>query len=80
MSQDMPYAWTYVSFFAVGVAQWPLLMGITLPLYSAAFGSGGPQKPTLTPFSLEDYGATVLGFAGIVIAHFADTQLFEYMS
>ena len=32
--------WYFISFFAVGLAQHPMIIGISLPLYSVCFGPG----------------------------------------
>ena len=66
--------WYFVSFFAVGVAQHPMIVGISLPLYSIHFG-----KDASLPWGLLDTIATILCICGILIAYFADTQLREYM-
>lgn len=37
MAKDMPRSWPLVSFLAVGVAQQPMLVGLTLPAYAVHF-------------------------------------------
>lgn len=60
-------AWYVVGFFAVGVAQHPMIVGISLPLYSVRFG------PTAqTPWCLFDTIATILSLLGVLIAMISD--------
>lgn len=66
--------WYVISFFAVGVAQHPMIVGISLPLYSVQFG---PKADT--PWGLFDTIATLLSLLGILIAFIADNQLRAYM-
>lgn len=72
--------WWLISFFAVSVAQHPMLVGLTLP-FAAAFlpPSAAPDSPPWVAAAVVD--ATGIGccVAGIVIGYFADTQLFTYM-
>lgn len=75
MAMDMGRpVWYFVSFFAVGVAQHPMLVGISLPLYSVAFASGAES-----PFGWLDYVATILCATGILVACVADNQLRNFM-
>eukprot|EP00854_Cymbomonas_tetramitiformis_P021046 gene21046-25255_t len=71
MAKENPRSWWLLSFFAVGLAQQPMLCGITLPLYSTNFSS--------TPFSFCDLAATALCLSGLTIAGFADNQLRNFM-
>ena len=53
-----------------------MLLGITLPLWAIHFADAAS-----TPFGTAvDIGATVLCCAGLLCAHFADTQLAEFMA
>lgn len=63
--------WPLVSFFAVGVAQHVLLVGITLPL-AAIHASAEPWGPL-------DWLAAGLAAAGLVLAWVADDQLAAFM-
>ena len=77
MSQDYanpPIKWYLISFFVVGVAQHPMLVGISLPLYSVCFSSEAEK-----PLGVLDCVATVLCLLGLTIAYFADNQLRAYM-
>jgi len=72
MQRDGPRSWPVVSFFAVGLAQQPMLVGITLPAYTIHFVS--------TPsFDVYDGIIAACCAAGILIAAVADNQLREYM-
>ena len=71
MAGDMPRAWWLVSFFAVGIAQQPMLIGIMLPAYTIHFVS--------SPLGWVD--ALAIGFAisGLLTAWVSDNQLRRYM-
>ncbi|EKX53609.1 hypothetical protein GUITHDRAFT_64145 [Guillardia theta CCMP2712] len=72
MAKEHPSAWWILSFFAVGLAQQPMLfVGISLPLYSTAFSN--------KQWNLIDSIATMLCLKGILIAFVADNQLYRYM-
>eukprot|EP00746_Dinoflagellata_sp_MGD_P069611 gnl/MRDRNA2_/MRDRNA2_284987_c0_seq1.p1 gnl/MRDRNA2_/MRDRNA2_284987_c0~~gnl/MRDRNA2_/MRDRNA2_284987_c0_seq1.p1 ORF type:complete len:324 (+),score=41.52 gnl/MRDRNA2_/MRDRNA2_284987_c0_seq1:66-974(+) len=64
--------WWYISFFAVNLAQHPMLVGMTLPLCAAMIGS---------PVALGsvDFLGFLCCITGIVVAYYADIQLHEYM-
>lgn len=66
-------SFSIVSFFAVSVAQHPMLVGMTLPLCATCLG-------TSEPLSVLDVVAFFCCAAGISIAHIADAQLFAYMA
>lgn len=62
------YGWPYwyaISFFAVGVAQHPMIVGISLPLYSVQFGED-------LPWDYQDTIITILCLTGIAYACIAD--------
>lgn len=63
--------WWWISFFAVYVSQQIFLMGICLPMY--AIHSSNKSWDTW------DSIATFTCMTGIVIAYFADTQLYEFV-
>jgi len=70
MSQDFgkpPMKWYVISFFAVGIAQHPMIVGISLPLYSVCFGSEAAK-----PFGVLDFVATFFCLMGLMVAYFAD--------
>ena len=71
MAKEMPNTWKYISFFAVGVAQQPMLMGITLPAYTVHFVDA--------PLGLIDIIATIGCIIGIAVAWRSDNELREYM-
>ena len=60
--------------FVVGVAQHPMIVGISLPLYSVRFGID-----SATPFGWLDVVATILCVVGILIAYISDNQLRAYV-
>ena len=68
-----PY-WYLVSFFVVGLAQHPMIVGISLPLYSVRFGAESSRE-----FGVLDAVATVMCVSGILIATISDNQLRNYV-
>lgn len=72
MAVDYPRLWPLLSFFAVGLAQQPMLIGISLPAYSVHFIEA--------PLSLLDALATVGCVAGLAVAWIADNELRVYMT
>lgn len=66
--------WYFVSFFAVGISQHPMIVGISLPLYSVRFGPNAGSD-----FTVLDGVAAVLCVAGLVVAFLADNQLRTFM-
>ena len=71
MARENPRWWWLISFFAVGLAQQPMLVGISLPAYSI--------HSTDLPWSAVDWVATITCVVGLSVAYTADTQLFNYM-
>lgn len=60
-------AWYFMAFLTVGLAQHPMVVGISLPLYSVRFG------PTSdTDLCWLDIIATVFSLVGIIIAWVSD--------
>lgn len=72
MSQQYGKQWWWVSFFAVYVSQQMFLIALSLPLYAV--------HTVNQPLNMWDLVATVVCLCGIVIAYFADTQLYEFVS
>lgn len=66
--------WYILSFFVVGVAQHPMIVGISLPLYSVRFGINSEKA-----FGVLDVIAVILCLAGIGIAMVSDNQLRAYV-
>ena len=66
--------WYFMSFFAVGFAQYPMVVGISLPLYSVRFGQYADK-----PWNALDWVATILCTLGILIAYISDNQLRQFM-
>ena len=62
--------WWLVSFFAVGIAQQPLLVGVTMPVAAAHIGVGS-QAPT----QWTDYFFSALALVGIAIGEHSDRTL-----
>jgi len=72
MAMDYPKLWPLLSFFAVGVAQQPMLVGITLPAYTIHFVDA--------PFGeWYDYLAIACSVAGLFTAWLSDNQLRSFM-
>merc|ERR1712086_149228 len=71
MAEDNPRIWWILSFLAVGVAQQPMLIGITLPASSIHSSNA--------PFSVLDFVATFTCLFGLTLAYVADSQLYEFM-
>eukprot|EP00937_MAST-01D_sp_MAST-1D-sp2_P000366 g366.t1 len=74
MAKDWPRLWPVLSFFAVGLAQQPMLVGITLPAYTVHLSADAAR-----PFGAADAVATALCAAGLLVAKLADDQLRAYM-
>ena len=72
MARDMPRLWPLASFFAVGLAQQPMLVGITLPAAVA--------HTSALPLSALDALAFVGCVSGLLIACSADDTLYAYMN
>ncbi|CAL5029062.1 unnamed protein product [Urochloa decumbens] len=64
--------WWWMSFFAVYLSQQVFLIGICLPMYAIHSSN--------QPWNIWDVVATATCIAGIVIAHFADTQLHKFVT
>eukprot|EP00931_Biecheleriopsis_adriatica_P051418 TRINITY_DN29818_c0_g1_i1.p1 TRINITY_DN29818_c0_g1~~TRINITY_DN29818_c0_g1_i1.p1 ORF type:complete len:373 (-),score=48.48 TRINITY_DN29818_c0_g1_i1:177-1247(-) len=64
--------WWFTSFFAVSVAQHPMFVGMTLPLWPV-------MKAGAPPLGMLDLVAVTCCIAGITIGMFADNQLYDYM-
>lgn len=64
--------WAVTSFFVVSVAQQPMLVGMTLPVWA----SMRLDAPSL---GLMDAVAALCCISGILIGHIADNQLYAYM-
>ena len=73
MAKDFPRLWPVLSFFAVGLAQQPMLVGISLPAYSVHFASAAP-------LGVGDVVAVVGCLAGLYTAWRADNELRVYMT
>lgn len=71
MAYEYPCLWPLLSFFTVGVAQQPMLVGVTLPLFSVHFCSSG--------LVWTDVLAAALGLSGIGIAWHSDNTLHRFM-
>jgi len=59
--------WYFMSFLTVGIAQHPMIVGISLPLYSVQFGEDAEK-----PLNILDYLAIFLCLLGIYIAYISD--------
>jgi len=71
MAKDYPRAWWLLSFFAVGIAQQPMLVGITLPAYTIHFVDA--------PLGAADAVVALGCVGGLLTAWAADNQLRAYM-
>jgi len=72
MARDYPRLWPLLSFFAVGLAQQPMLLGITLPAYTV--------HSVAQPFGAWDVLWTALCVAGLLTARAADNELYAFMN
>jgi steroid 5-alpha reductase family enzyme len=73
MAKDYPRAWPLLSFFAVGLAQQPMLIGISLPAHAVHFASSAP-------LGMGD-GVVIVGcLVGLFTAWRADNELRAYMT
>ena len=66
--------WYFLSFLTVGFAQHPMIVGISLPLYSVRFGPYADKS-----WNALDYIATSFCILGIFIAYISDNQLREFV-
>ncbi|KAI3739314.1 hypothetical protein L2E82_29717 [Cichorium intybus] len=64
--------WWWISFFAVYLIQQVFLIGVCLPLYTI--------HTTKQPWNIWDIVAIFVCTSGILIAHFADTQLYTFVT
>ncbi|XP_008784730.1 uncharacterized protein C594.04c-like [Phoenix dactylifera] len=64
--------WWWVSFFTVYLSEQVFLIGICLPMYAIHSSDA--------PWSLWDSIATIACITGIVVAYFADTQLYDFVT
>ncbi|PWA75670.1 hypothetical protein CTI12_AA240820 [Artemisia annua] len=64
--------WWWASFFAVYLIQQVFLIGVCLPIYIVHVVN--------KPLNMWDFVAIVVCLSGIVIAYFADTQLYTFVS
>jgi steroid 5-alpha reductase family enzyme len=71
MAKENPKYWWFFSFFAVGLAQQPMLVGVSLPAYSVHF--------VQAEWNGVDTLACVVAVAGLLLAGVADNQLRVYM-
>jgi len=71
MAKENPNWWWLLSFFAVGLAQQPMLVGITLPAYSIHFSE--------KDFNFLDIIASIGCAFGLLIAFLADNELRRFM-
>ena len=72
MAADYPKLWPLLSFFAVGLAQQPMLLGISAPALAA--------HTDATPFGLADVLCALGCVTGLAVARLADNQLAAYMA
>ncbi|CAK0881750.1 unnamed protein product [Prorocentrum cordatum] len=83
MQRDYPRMWFVLSFFAVGLAQQPMLVGISWPLryllVAVAHEDGGADAHALLRLTAADVLWAGVCLSGIAIAFFADNQLRAYM-
>jgi steroid 5-alpha reductase family enzyme len=74
MRERFGVLWPFISFFAVSLAQHPMLVGMTLPL------AGCILDPTPALLGVWDVLAMACCCVGLVVGAVADTQLWEYMN
>ena len=71
MAREHPRAWPILSFFAVGLAQQPMLVGISAPAFAV--------HSTDTPLGFADFFCAAGCCVGLLFATVADNQLRAYM-
>ena len=75
LQKKNPKFWQLTSFFIVYANQHPMIIGQSLPFWAVHVG-----KSAATPFgSWTDLIGIFLAILGLIIAYFADTQLFNFM-
>ncbi|CAI9096775.1 OLC1v1032988C1 [Oldenlandia corymbosa var. corymbosa] len=72
MKQQYGKCWWWVSFFAVYLSQQVFLMGICMPMYAVHLEN--------KQMNIWDFIGVAICLSGIVIAYYADTQLYEFVS
>ncbi|KAI4355339.1 hypothetical protein L6164_004120 [Bauhinia variegata] len=72
MRQQNGRQWWWISFFAVYVPQQAFLIGLSLPFYVV--------HTVNQPLGIRDLVPIVACVCGIVIAYFADTQLYDFVT
>lgn len=72
MSQQYSKYWWWLSFFVVYVSQQVFLIGICLPMYVVH----SEDKP----WNIWDFTAIFICLSAIIIAYYADTQLYNFVS
>jgi len=81
MAEANPLMWWVLSFFAVGLAQQPMLLGLCLPLYAAALGHTSlPAPESARPWGLLDLCGCTGCLLGLLVARAADDSLSAFMA
>eukprot|EP00611_Tribonema_gayanum_P006867 TRINITY_DN16213_c0_g1_i4.p1 TRINITY_DN16213_c0_g1~~TRINITY_DN16213_c0_g1_i4.p1 ORF type:complete len:371 (+),score=125.49 TRINITY_DN16213_c0_g1_i4:40-1113(+) len=73
MRRRWPRTFWFTSLFLAYISQWPMLVGITLPLYALHFPAAPPP-----PLGAADATLLAAAACALTIAYFADTQLYEF--
>ncbi|XP_058086197.1 uncharacterized protein C594.04c-like [Magnolia sinica] len=71
MRKEYGKKWWWVSFFSVYASQQVFLIGICLPMYAV--------HSSEKPWNAWDTIAAIVCLSGVIIAYFADTQLFNFV-
>lgn len=83
MQRDYAGMWFVLSFFAVGLAQQPMLVGISWPLryllVAVEHEGGGADDRALLSLTVADILWAGVCFSGLALGFFADNQLRAYM-
>ena len=79
MAEDYGTLWYVLSFWAVGIAQQPLLVGVSLPLCSVHIRSGQSLFSNGDKMAYTNYVLFALCVSAILTAESADTSLQKFM-
>ncbi|KAL4187117.1 hypothetical protein AMTRI_Chr09g17210 [Amborella trichopoda] len=71
LRKKFPRSWWWLQLFAVYVSQHAFLIGICLPMYAV--------HTSKKPWNGWDSVATIICMSGIIVAYFADTQLYNFV-
>ena len=79
MAEDFGNWWYILSFFAVGIAQQPLLVGVSLPLCAVHIPTSSASTTDILSNDYMNYIFFILCISAILIAESSDTTLQTFM-